>query len=120
MSGCPRRARLRGDRFDLTPPLTAASETPDRQADDDTLWEIAFALRSAPHIAKVAVEVRLQAPDDEVDAVADRAIEIANDIVQRLVDLGVDRQRLEPVGVIADTPGVVIHVVDTGHATPPP
>ncbi len=118
LSGCPKRARLRGDRFVIDPPLTAASDHPDTAADDEALWEIAYALRSAPQIRKVAIEVRLQAPEQDIDAAADRAIAIANDLVKRLVDLGVDRSRLDPVGAIADTPGVVVRVVESADAAP--
>jgi len=119
-NGCPRRARLHGDHFEVDPPLTATSSTPDPRADDDALWEIAAALRASPRLRKIAVEVRLPSPaDDQIESTADRAVQIADDIVQRLVDLGVERSRLDPVGAIADDPGIAIRVVETSPADRP-
>ena len=119
-NGCPQRARLHGDHFEVEPPLTAASPTPDPRADDDALWEIAAALRASPRLRKIAVEVRLPSPgDDQLESTADRAVQIADDIVQRLVDLGVERSRLDPVGAIADDPGIAIRVVETSPADRP-
>jgi hypothetical protein len=106
--GCPGRARLVGERFAISPPLTPEGAPDDAQA----LAEIAFALRVSSAIRKVAVEVSLQGNDSD-EQLADRAVELASALVERLVELGVERRRLEPVGGVSSAaPAVTITVTD--------
>ena len=110
--GCPKRAHLRGDRFVVQPPLS-----PDASASDaSALQEIAFALRAMSSIRRVSVEVVLQGVDTD-EALADRAVERASQIVKQLIDLGVDRRRLEPVGAVSpNPPRINVIVVDKAPA----
>jgi hypothetical protein len=115
--GCPKRARLRGDRFVVEPRLHAE---PARAADDaDAIEEIAFTLRASASLARVAVEVTLQGAQDDAQ-LAERAAERAAEIVARLVELGVDRKRLDPVGAVSTAPSKVEVVVTERHGSGAP
>ncbi len=96
--GCPRHARVQGDRFALSPPIDPL-DTSDESMRNLVLGEVAFILRAMPHLTKIAIEVHLPVTDerDETET-ADLALDRAHALAQRLVDLGVERSRLETVG----------------------
>ncbi|MBI5537813.1 MAG: thrombospondin type 3 repeat-containing protein [Deltaproteobacteria bacterium] len=100
--GCPKRAHLRGDRFVVQPPLGPEPSASDASA----LQEIAFALRAMSSIRRVDVEVVLQGSDTD-EELADRAVERAAQLVKQLIDLGVDRRRLTPVGAVSSNPAKI-------------
>jgi OmpA-OmpF porin, OOP family len=104
--GCAKRARLSGDRFVLHPPLGEVSAA----ADIEALREIAFALRADSSIRKLSVEVTLTGSDTD-EPIVDRAVERAGQIVQQLIELGVERKRLDPVGAVSTLPFKINFVV---------
>ena len=110
--GCPKHARIRGDQFDLSPALDPLGSQ--GSVDQIVLSEVAFILRAMPQLKKIAVEVRLTVPSDEDETeVADLAVARADSFVQRLVDLGVERERLDPVGALSsDKSDVRIFIVE--------
>lgn len=108
--GCPKRARLSGDRFVVQPPLG----TEHAAVDVEALREIAFALRADSSIRKMSVEVTLQGSDSD-EPLVDRAIERAGQLVQQLIELGVERRRLDAVGGVSAQPSAVHFVVDKPH-----
>ncbi|PKN45955.1 MAG: hypothetical protein CVU63_08180 [Deltaproteobacteria bacterium HGW-Deltaproteobacteria-20] len=111
--GCPRHARLEGNRFVLTPSPDPFG-SPDRGADAVVLKEVAFILRAMPHLTKIAVEVRLRTREGEDESqLADLAVERAHVFARQLVDLGVEISRIEPVGALSkEDPALRILVVD--------
>lgn len=104
--GCPQHARIEGDEFKLSPALDPLGG--EGHVDQIVLREVAFILRATPEISKVAVEVRLTAPEgqDEVEAAA-LAVARAEAFVQRLVQMGVERERLDPVGALSNQSSAV-------------
>lgn len=110
--GCPKHARLKGDQFDLSPSLDPLGSQ--GSVDQIVLSEVAFILRAMPQLKKIAIEVRLTVPSDEDEAeVADLAVSRADTFVQRLVNLGVERERLDPVGALSsDKSDVRIYIVE--------
>lgn len=111
--GCPRHARVQGDRFVLSPPLDPM-DTSDRSPRDVVLSEVAFILRAMPHLTKIAVEVHLPVSDERNETeTADLALDRAHALTQRLVDLGVERSRLEAVGTLTgDAPRLRLLIVE--------
>lgn len=116
--GCPQHARVVGDQFLLTPAIDPNNSDP--SAESAVLAEVAFALRATPEIQKASVEVRLiVGPDDDEIEVADRAVERAEQLVAALVQLGVERNRIEPVGAISPNTSLV-RIVIVDRKGPPP
>jgi len=112
--GCPKHARIVDNEFEISPALDPLGSA--RRVDQIVLREVAFILRAKPELNKVAVEVRLTVPAgrDEVD-VADLAVARAESFVKRLVELGVQRRRLDPVGALSEESSAVrILVIERG------
>jgi len=108
--GCPKRARLRADRFVIDPPLNPSADNASRALDDQALREVAFAIRANRSIAKVSLGVTLQGVDTDT-ALVPLALARATELVQRLVQLGLDRAILDAVGAVSPAPSHVEIVV---------
>jgi len=85
-------------------------------ADIEVLREIAFVLRADSSIHQLAIEVTLKGNNSD-DTIVDRAMERAAQIVQQLIDLGVERKRLSPVAGVSAQPFKIDFVVT--DKTPP-
>lgn len=110
--GCPKHARIEGDAFVLSPGIDPLGTV--GTVDQIVLREVAFILRTKPEITKVAVEVRLTVPEgrDEVD-VAELAVQRADFFVEQLVRMGVERDRLDPVGALgSDASAVRVLIIE--------
>ncbi|HQP34436.1 MAG TPA: thrombospondin type 3 repeat-containing protein [Polyangiaceae bacterium] len=115
--GCPTRARLRGDRWLVQPPLSPDPSPSDLSA----LQEIAFLLRATSAIEQVTIEVSLQGVESD-DALVQKAIQRASAILHQLVELGVHPSRLTPVGAVSPDPPHIDFAVSARArpATTPP
>jgi OmpA-OmpF porin, OOP family len=108
--GCPRRARLRGDRFVIHPPLSITGDSASQTQDDEALREVAFGIRANRSIAKVALGVTLQGVDTDT-ALVNRALSRATELARRLVELGLARDKIDPVGGVSPAPAHIDIVV---------
>lgn len=104
--GCPVRARLRGDRWIVQPPLGPEPSTSDLAA----LREIAFHLRYTASINQIAVEVALQGVESD-EQLVEKAMQRAAGIIRQLVELGVHPSRLSPVGAVNPDPSHIEFVI---------
>ena len=119
--GCPQHAQLEGDEFQLSPALDPLGD--EGRVTQIVLNEVAFILRASPDITKAAIEVRLSVPQDQDEGeVAALAVARAEAFVQRLVKLGVERERLDPVGALSNEASAVrILVIERkGQGNPGP
>jgi len=104
--GCPLRARFKGDRWIVQPPLG-----PDPSASDlAALREIAFHLRYTASISQVSVEVAFQGVESD-EQLVEKAMHRATGIIRQLVELGVHPSRLSPIGAVSPDPSHVEFVV---------
>jgi hypothetical protein len=100
----------------IHPPLSIDGSPSSVAVDDEALREVAFAVRADMSIRKVTVEVTLQGSDDDLE-LANRAVERATQIAQRLAALGVEPTKIERVGGVSTGPPNILLTISERAGT---
>jgi hypothetical protein len=109
-NGCPHFVHLQGNRFNISVPLSVVSTATLSDQDHEVLQELAASLRAMPPITRISIEVTLNAKKTDL-AAAQKAAEIASIISNRLDQLGINQDRLQPIGAISSGPSHIDIIV---------